>query len=201
MAFCTNCGTKLDEGAKFCVNCGAKTGEITGMAAQEIPAQTANNYAVPPVVPAQMQQINVSVPPQPYAGQNAPVAGQNKTAWQYFCGVWKKYAVFDGRARRTEFWWFALFNGIISFVLGFIEGFALTGLGIYLYIAENVGLLTVLYGLTVLLPNWGVMVRRFHDVDKRAWWVLVPIYGWIVIPCTAGTVGPNRFGPDPKQAN
>jgi uncharacterized membrane protein YhaH (DUF805 family) len=54
-----------------------------------------------------------------------------------------------------------------------------------------------IYIIAVLLPAWGDMVRRFHDVDKRAWFVLVPVYN-IVLLCTAGTTGPNRFGPDPK---
>jgi uncharacterized membrane protein YhaH (DUF805 family) len=153
MAFCTNCGAKLDEGAKFCPNCGAGVGETVGTV--------------------------------------APVTGKNKSEWQYFCGVWSKYAVFSGRARRAEYWWFVLFSTIIWVGLRLIE----TGLG--LNFSAYAGLLTVIYELAVLLPSWGVMVRRFHDVDRRAWCFLVPIYN-IILLCTAGTAGPNRFGPDPK---
>jgi uncharacterized membrane protein YhaH (DUF805 family) len=177
----------LDEGTKFCANCGTRAGEDTGSTAQDRPAQTANNYTAPPEGPVQGQQINVNVSPPQYAAYNAvPAAGQ-KNAWQYFCGVWKKYAVFSGRARRAEYWWFGLFSFIISVVLHFIEGFAFS---------ENVGLLTGLYGLAVLLPGWGVAVRRFHDVDKRAWWALVPIYGWLsylVPPVLSAPTGSARI--------
>jgi uncharacterized membrane protein YhaH (DUF805 family) len=179
MGFCTNCGTKLDDGAKFCVNCGAKVEGVAETAAPGQPDQTANNYAVPP-----------------YAANNTVFASaQNKNAWQYFCDVWKKYAVFSGRARRAEYWWFLLFNAIISIGLSLIDYMADTN------ITDSTGLLGILYSLAVFLPSWGVMVRRFHDVDRRAWWCLGPSYGWIRLPCTAGTVGPNRFGPDPKQVS
>jgi uncharacterized membrane protein YhaH (DUF805 family) len=88
-----------------------------------------------------------------------------------------------------------IFNCIIYLVLGFIDGI------LDFYITDDIGLLSLIYELAVFLPSWSVMVRRFHDVDKRAWFCLVPVYGWIVLPCTAGTIGPNRFGPDPKQVN
>jgi uncharacterized membrane protein YhaH (DUF805 family) len=177
----------------FCIHCGTRVGEITEAAAREMPVQTVNPYAVPPVQPAQ-QQINVNIPPPQYTSASGSTE-QNKNAWQYFCDVWKKYAVFKGRARRAEFWWFVVFSAIISIILGLIDGY------MGLYILPDVGLLSTIYPLVAFLPSWGVMVRRFHDVDKRAWFCLVPIYGWIVLPCTAGTEGPNRFGPDPKQTN
>jgi uncharacterized membrane protein YhaH (DUF805 family) len=182
--FCEKCGTKLDEGTKFCLQCGAKT-DAEGPAIAAPP---------PPGQPVQAANQYTAAAPQTYTA-----AGQNKNPWQYFCAVWKKYAVFNGRARRAEFWWFTLFNFIISFVLGFIEGFALTGMGINFYITDNFGLLSTLYNLAVLLPALALGVRRMHDCGKSGWYWLIPIYGWIVLPCTAGMSGPNQYGPDPKQ--
>lgn len=106
--------------------------------------------------------------------------------------VFSKYAVFTGRASRPEFWWFALFNVIASVVLGGIDQ-AVFGREI----------LSVVYGLGVLLPGLGVAIRRLHDTDRSGWWLLVgliPLIGWIVLVywyASEGTRGENRFGTSP----
>ena len=64
----------------------------------------------------------------------------------------------------------------------------------------------VLVDLALLLPSLAVGVRRLHDIDKSGWWlliVIIPIIGWVLLlvwVCTKGTLGPNRFGPDPLAA-
>jgi uncharacterized membrane protein YhaH (DUF805 family) len=64
--------------------------------------------------------------------------------------------------------------------------------------------LTGLLSLALLLPYLGIAVRRLHDTDRSGWWILiglVPIVGIILLIvwyCTAGTAGPNTYGPDPK---
>ena len=80
----------------------------------------------------------------------------------------KKYAVFQGRAQRKEFWMFFLFNLIISFVLGFFEG----ALGIFPDAEGPV--LANIYSVAVLIPGIAVGVRRMHDTDHSGWWVIVP---------------------------
>ena len=113
----------------------------------------------------------------------------------------KKYAVFSGRSRRTEFWYFVLFNIIVTIVLSLID----TLLGTF-NILRGVGLLSGIYGLAVLIPTLAVIVRRLHDVDRSGWWILIgliPLIGAIVLlvfELTPGTPGSNRYGPDPKQA-
>ncbi|WP_269087187.1 DUF805 domain-containing protein [Kribbella sp. ALI-6-A] len=68
----------------------------------------------------------------------------------------------------------------------------------------DTGVLTWVYGLAIIVPTVAVTARRLHDVDRTAWWLLMaflPVVGWIVLLVfcvTAGTPGPNRFGPDPK---
>lgn len=111
----------------------------------------------------------------------------------WYLSVWKKFATFDGRARRTEYWMFFLFNLIISFAIGFVEGMAgLTN-------QTGSGPISSLYSLGVLIPSLAVGVRRMHDSDHSGWWIIVPIAN-LVFLITDGTAGPNRFGPDPKGA-
>jgi uncharacterized membrane protein YhaH (DUF805 family) len=108
--------------------------------------------------------------------------------FKYFIGAFKKYVIFSGRARRAEYWGFHFFFTLFSIVMRTIDRYF-----------EWDYLLEGIYVLVSFLPTLGVVVRRCHDVNKRAWWMLVPIYGWFIISFLAGTVGPNSFGPDPKD--
>jgi uncharacterized membrane protein YhaH (DUF805 family) len=192
MAFCSNCGSRLDEGARFCTDCGTKVEEPADAGVQ--PGQPF--YGSPPggyVSPGAYQQPGVT---------QAAGMGKPKNAWQYFCGAMKKYAVFAGRARRAEYWYYWFFSTLIYFLCKFIDNAAGLYYPYYLYdfIPINIPLsiLTTLAGLIFLLPSWGAMVRRYHDTDRRAWFFFIPVYG-IIILFFEGTTGPNRFGPDPKQ--
>lgn len=106
----------------------------------------------------------------------------------YYLKVLKQYADFEGRARRSEYWFFFLFNFIASFLVGIIAG------------AINVPALSALYSLGVLIPGLAVAIRRMHDVDKSGWYILIPIYN-LILACTEGTKGDNQYGPDPKGQN
>lgn len=113
----------------------------------------------------------------------------------WYLAVLKKYADFSGRARRTEFWMFALFNVVIGVGLSIVEG-----------IFGGPGVLSGLYTLAVLIPGIAVGVRRLHDTNRSGWWLLiwfVPVVGWIVLIvfwAQEGNKGANPFGPDPKAA-
>jgi uncharacterized membrane protein YhaH (DUF805 family) len=106
----------------------------------------------------------------------------------YYLKVLQNYANFSGRARRKEYWMFVLFNFIASFILGFIGGLL------------DFPLLANLYSLAILLPSIAVAVRRMHDVGKSGWYVLIPIYNFILC-VTEGNNGENEYGPDPKNEN
>jgi len=112
---------------------------------------------------------------------------------EWYLTVLKKYAEFSGRARRKEYWFFVLFNIIISFVLGLVDGFV--GLG---------GVLGGIYALAVLIPSIAVGVRRLHDTGRSGWWLLiglVPIIGLIVLIVFMvgdSESGSNQYGPNPK---
>lgn len=118
----------------------------------------------------------------------------------WYLEVLKKYAVFNGRARRKEFWFFALFNLIVYIVLSIIDGF----LGLSIGSPDaGFGILSSIYSLGVIIPSIAVSIRRLHDIDKSGWWylmVFVPLIGAIILLIFAalkGTDGPNRFGEDP----
>lgn len=110
---------------------------------------------------------------------------------KWYIQVLKKYAVFSGRAHRTEYWMFVLFNVIISIVLGFLEGI----LGIASHTDQSV--LANIYSLAVFLPSIAVGVRRMHDTDHSGWWIIVPIAN-LVFAVREGTQEENRFGPPPR---
>ena len=104
----------------------------------------------------------------------------------YYLKVLKNYATFGGRARRSEYWYFFLFNIIISVVLNIIAN------------ATDLSIISTIYSLAVLIPGIAVSVRRMHDLNKSGWYILIPIYN-LILACTNGTEGKNSFGPDPKQ--
>lgn len=104
----------------------------------------------------------------------------------YYLKVLQNYAVFNGRARRKEYWMFFLFNVIFAFAFGFICGLL------------DVPNLANIYTLAVLLPGIAVGVRRMHDVGKSGWFILIPIYN-LILACTEGDKGPNEYGEDPRQ--
>ena len=107
----------------------------------------------------------------------------------YYIEVLRKYAVFEGRASRPEYWYFVLFNFLISLGLGFMDGI--------LGFTEFQPLSTV-YSLGVLIPSIAVAIRRMHDVGKSGWFILIPIYN-LILALTKGDEGPNEYGSDPMN--
>ena len=119
----------------------------------------------------------------------------------WYLEVLKKSAVFSGRARRKEYWFFVLFNIIISIVLAVIDG--VTG---SFSPEAGMGLLGGIYTLAVLIPGIAVSVRRLHDTERSGWWLLialVPLIGAIVLlvfMVQDSKPGQNQYGANPKEA-
>lgn len=107
---------------------------------------------------------------------------------EYYLMAFKKYAEFNGRARRKEYWMFTLFNAIFSFAIGVVGG---------LISFEFLG---SIYSLVVLIPSIALGVRRMHDVGKSGWFLLIPIYN-LILAVTEGDRGENNYGPDPKASS
>lgn len=103
--------------------------------------------------------------------------------------VVSRYAKFDGRANRAEYWWFALANAIVQIVLFALSRAATIFLVLYLA-----------YALALLIPSIAVGIRRLHDTNRSGWWLLislVPCVGLIVLIlvfATQGDTRPNRYG-------
>ena len=113
--------------------------------------------------------------------------------------VYRNYATFDGRATRSEYWWFQLFYFLV--VVGiYVGGIFLAGLN------RNLGfgliiIAVIVFALLTLIPQLAVTVRRLHDSDKSGWWmliVLVPYVGAFILfifTLLDSSVGFNRYGP------
>lgn len=117
----------------------------------------------------------------------------------WFLKALKKYAVFEGRARRKEYWFFMLFYIIIIFVLALIDG--VTG---NFNVETGLGLFSGIFIFAMIIPSISVTFRRLHDTDRSGWWwliPLVPLIGAIVLfvfMVLDGTSGQNQYGSDPK---
>lgn len=116
---------------------------------------------------------------------DAPLYGA--TIGQAASRFFKKYATFSGRASRSEFWWWALINGIISIVLSAVNGVTsmssidpnnpMSGLGPAYWVL-------VVWGLATLVPTLALSARRLHDTNRTGWWYLIafiPLVGSIIL--------------------
>ena len=108
--------------------------------------------------------------------------------------IWKtvvlqRYAKFDGRAGRAEFWWFALANFIIMIALSILIG-----------ILSIFWIVYIGYAIAVIIPSVAVAIRRLHDTNKSGWFLLIgliPLVGFIILIvfyAMEGTNGPNDHG-------
>jgi uncharacterized membrane protein YhaH (DUF805 family) len=120
----------------------------------------------------------------------------------WYLEVLKKYAVFNGRSTRAEYWYFNLFNFLAFFVLSFVDGV------IGSFNPEvGIGLLGGIYSLAVLIPNIAVSVRRLHDTDRSGWWLLIyliPLIGALVLlifMVQDSQQSDNQYGLNPKPGN
>lgn len=108
--------------------------------------------------------------------------------------VLSKYAIFSGRARRSEFWYFFLFKILVMAVLS-----------VLIAAVRSLAFLEVVFELAVLIPSLAVFWRRMHDIGKSGWWILlalIPIVGEIIHLiwlCTDSNPGDNEYGPNPKH--
>lgn len=110
-----------------------------------------------------------------------------------------KYASFEGRASRSEFWYFALFNCLVSTLFMIVNVFFLCnnmeGIVGFVYILQ------ILFSLVVVLPSFAVVVRRLHDIGKSGWWfliTLIPLFGviiYLIFLLTESEPWENEYGP------
>lgn len=111
--------------------------------------------------------------------------------------MWTNYAVFSGRASRSDFWYAFLFNWLI-----------LIALSIFSYVFSELGLIfQLIYNLARLIPWMALCFRRLHDTGKSGWFLLlefIPVVGWIillVLYAGEGEMGANQYGMNPNDIN
>ncbi|MBB4606893.1 uncharacterized membrane protein YhaH (DUF805 family) [Xanthomonas arboricola] len=134
------------------------------------------------------------------------LSGENTMEWMLL--PLKRYADFNGRSRRKEYWMFMLLQAIVLLVLGGLFGIAAALMG-----GENgpgalAWLVAAVIGIVVLaliVPSIAVTVRRLHDQGKSGWFYLISLVPYVggfivlVFMCLEGTPGPNEYGENPKQ--
>ena len=109
----------------------------------------------------------------------------------------KKYFVFDGRAKRSEYWWFVLFS-ILGGIVTTIIDIMILG-----YSIESYGPVNIIFSVVLILPGIAVTARRLHDINKSGWWQLIEltIIGILLIiiwNATEGEKKKNIYGPPIK---
>ena len=118
----------------------------------------------------------------------------------WYLKVLKQYADFSGRARRKEYWMFALFNIIFIIIAMILDNVLGLTVGELPY-----GVFYFLYILAIFIPALAVSVRRLHDIGKSGWMyliIIIPIIGsiWLlVLAVTDSNSGENKYGPNPKE--
>jgi uncharacterized membrane protein YhaH (DUF805 family) len=119
----------------------------------------------------------------------------------WFMTALKNYAVFSGRSRRSEYWYFALFYLIFYAVAAIVD--VMTG---SYDRASGIGIFTGILTLAFLVPSLSVSVRRLHDTGRTGWWLLIaliPVVGGIILLvflAQDSEAGGNRFGANPKAS-
>jgi uncharacterized membrane protein YhaH (DUF805 family) len=107
----------------------------------------------------------------------------------WYIEVLTKYAVFTGRARRREYWYFFLFSSIISIILRAVD----VATGNLYWVEGGIGLFGGIYGLAVLIPSTALTVRRLHDTNRSGWWLfiialVVPLISLILMSLISGVI-------------
>ena len=117
---------------------------------------------------------------------------------QWYIQALKNSFNFSGRARRSEYWFFALFNFLIA------VGLTIFDLVIGSFSEGGFGLISGLYTLLMVIPNLSLTFRRLHDTGRSAWWILfgiIPLIGAItlfVFMCLDSEAADNQYGSNPK---
>ena len=115
--------------------------------------------------------------------------------------VFNNYANFNGRARRSEYWYFVLFTMCVNVILSAIGRFFAGSDAMTMVITAITGI----FSLAIIVPQIAVAVRRLHDIGKSGWLyllMLIPLVGQILLIvwfCTDSQPGDNQYGPNPKE--
>jgi uncharacterized membrane protein YhaH (DUF805 family) len=224
--FCAVCGDGTTEGSDLCDACQQEQVPDLVTVPAATTAASQSGWYVDPSDAARQRYWNGSAwastshPANSFAYSTAaplaPVAVQGMSFPQAVKSVLTKYVGFSGRARRSEYWWFALLMIILACVFFSVMFFSLMTTSAEAGVTTDATALATggvslvalviadLLGLALTLPHLAVTVRRLHDTNRSGWFYLinfVPLIGGImllVVLSEDSTRGPNRYGPSPK---
>ena len=187
MGVCGKCGNAVADNSSFCTNCGSPIQPQPQQ--QQYQQQAYQQQAYQQQAYQQQAYQQQAYQQQAYQqqayqqpGYGYPQQGYGVPERVHPFTALKKYAQFEGRSRRSEYWLFVLVN----FLIGLIP-----------YIGW-------LWSLVVLVPGIAVVVRRLHDTGRSGWnylWVFLPVVGWIILfifMCMDSQPGANQYGYNPK---
>jgi uncharacterized membrane protein YhaH (DUF805 family) len=108
--------------------------------------------------------------------------------------VLTQYVGFSGRARRSEYWYWVLFQIIVGIIFSLLDKAVFD---------RTSGPFSAILGLALLLPSIAVSVRRLHDTTRSGWWILlglIPVVGTIILIIfyVQDSHPDNKYGPSPK---
>lgn len=205
MHFCTTCGYKIEiEGIKFCPQCGAA---IVGSGEVENNMSEDNRSIVNP---------NSATYEDSYMVANTPAEEFNLfSAWK---SMFKKYAQFSGRSRRSEYWYATLANSLVIIILYLLLACAIIPMAIStekygepsfgsVILAGTISLAILAYIFIAFIPAMALTVRRLHDTGRSGWFYLlnfIPYVGSIILIvflAQDSQRGTNGYGHNPKGNN
>ncbi|MFQ7292702.1 MAG: DUF805 domain-containing protein [Monoglobales bacterium] len=198
MKFCGKCGAKLVEGNEFCTQCGTRISDYNVDNAAEH-TESGENYD------GQAHNQNDGYCQNQYSQQGQSFYNQSavepeKSLFDYFLKCLKHYADFNGRARRKEYWGFALFLALFYFAAFIVA--------VIIDLLLEIPIFTILLNISILafiIPGIAVTIRRLHDIGKSGAWYFVsfvPFIGgiWIfVLTLLEGEPRTNIYGPPTKR--
>jgi uncharacterized membrane protein YhaH (DUF805 family) len=107
--------------------------------------------------------------------------------------VFSQYAGFAGRARRSEYWYWLLFTVVLTTAASLLDRPLMN---------RSAGIVSIIVGLVLILPNLAVGCRRLHDIGRSGWWQLIGLTGIggivLLVFFAMDSQGDNRYGPSPK---
>ena len=116
--------------------------------------------------------------------------------FNFYKDAFKNYVNFEGRASKSQYWYFGMWNPIVSIVISIVLNIILHGNAVYV---------SWVYDLIIFLPAISISVRRLHDIGKSGWWnliIFIPLIGVIVLVVFAlmsSEPGTNKYGANPNE--
>lgn len=200
MKYCNQCGQSNQDNARFCANCGAPL--PTAPRQQNRQEETLLNQQG-----YNQQGYNQQGHGHAYGngGYRSQRGNYQKMGFSDAVNVClrEKYVSFEGRATRTEYWFFVLFSFIIVLIAAIVGGVlgAVISSGDPTVAVVAYVIAVMLVGLVLFLPSLAVTVRRLHDTGRSGWWYFITFVPWVggialfVITLLDSQGYENEYGP------